>query len=160
MLDLTIQNYVKGIHDPTLRLKMIKYPTKSQRSLHGAFLKAKAEAKQIQAEKDGVDAVKAEAEDGLFRKMREHVLNGQTMPQQLVHRLRESTKEEMVPLYYPKARLTIEPPSRVPTPPNRSASFNLPNPDVAMRKRSKPAAAPSGAMARFPYRPSAELRPV
>lgn len=108
VLDLAINCYVAGIRDPTLRLKMIKYPTKETRSLYGAFIKAEAEQKQINAEKTAIKSIKVEAENTLLRKMKEHVLVNQSVPHQLVRQLKDLTKEEALPLYYPDAQLSLD----------------------------------------------------
>ncbi|KAK0511094.1 hypothetical protein JMJ35_006646 [Cladonia borealis] len=114
VLDLTIRNYINGIRDITLRWRMFTYATKSRQSLHGAFLKAEAEAKQIRAGKEELDPTKAEAEKDLRRKMGEYIHIGQTVPQDLIYQWKELTKAEMLPPIYPQARLTVEPLSRGP----------------------------------------------
>ena len=62
VLDLAIDCYVNGIRDPTLRIKMIKYPAKISRSLLDAFNKSEIETKLMKAEKKVINSIKSETE--------------------------------------------------------------------------------------------------
>ena len=108
VLDLAIDCYVNGIRDPTLRIKMIKYPAKTSRSLLGAFNKAEVEAKLMKAEKEVINSMKSEAERTLLRKMKEHILGQQAVPHNLVSQLQELTREEALPIYFPESQLQLE----------------------------------------------------
>lgn len=108
VLDLAIDCYVSGIRDPTLRIKMIKYPAKPTRYLLGAFNKAEVEAKLMKAEKEVIDSMKSEAERTLLRKMKEHILGQQSVPHNLVSQLQELTREEALPIYFLESQLQLE----------------------------------------------------
>lgn len=121
VLDLAIDCYVNSIRDPTLRIKMIKYPAKASRSLLDTFNKAEIKAKLMKAEKEVIDSMKNEAERTLLRKMKEHILGQQTVPHNLVSQLQELTREEALPIYFPESQLQLE--SSMPVAPSTSRAL-------------------------------------
>ena len=70
ILDLTIDRYINGLVDMSLRLRMLRYTADPRRSLKGAYMMTEAEMKQMGAEKDLLHSLKAEKELELWRRVK------------------------------------------------------------------------------------------
>ena len=102
LLDLTIDRFVAGLEDPTLRLRMLRHVGESTtRSLRSAYLQAGKEIKYLKAEKEQLSEMKKDAELAILRRLKDGFLSANTsnpyIPQnvqQLLHQLRDVTKDE------------------------------------------------------------------